>query len=73
MDKCVQMLDKELWRLGQDGPGYERKKPCPGSGELERKTLVGTDWKRALDEESLRRVLKKGAWSEIGVERKERR
>ncbi|GFX89198.1 hypothetical protein TNCV_20941 [Trichonephila clavipes] len=21
MDKCVQMLDKELWRLGPDGPG----------------------------------------------------
>ncbi|GFU90642.1 hypothetical protein TNCV_2092391 [Trichonephila clavipes] len=20
MDKCVQMLDKELWRLGPDGP-----------------------------------------------------
>ncbi|GFV68618.1 hypothetical protein TNCV_2274811 [Trichonephila clavipes] len=26
MDKCVQMLDKELWRLGPDGPGDERRK-----------------------------------------------
>ncbi|GFX78295.1 hypothetical protein TNCV_5136421 [Trichonephila clavipes] len=53
--------------------GYERKKPCPGSRELERRALVGTDWKRALEGENLRRALKKGTWSEIGVERKERR
>ncbi|GFX34047.1 hypothetical protein TNCV_912481 [Trichonephila clavipes] len=37
MDKCVQKLDKELWRLSQDSPGYGRKKkPCPGSRELEK-------------------------------------
>ncbi|GFV63562.1 hypothetical protein TNCV_4389271 [Trichonephila clavipes] len=73
MDKCVQMLDKELWRLSQDGPGYEREKPCPGSRELEKRALVGTDWKRALNGEILRRALKKGTLFEIGVERKERR
>ncbi|GFU63239.1 hypothetical protein TNCV_2656841 [Trichonephila clavipes] len=75
MDKCVQMLDKELWRLGPDGlgdekldrgalPWMEKKKPCPGWRKYERRALVGLDWKRAL---------KKRSWSEIGVERKERR
>ncbi|GFT65424.1 hypothetical protein TNCV_1901991 [Trichonephila clavipes] len=53
--------------------GYEGKKPCPGSRELERRALDGTDWKRASYEENLRRPLKKGTWSEIGAERKERR
>ncbi|GFW53262.1 hypothetical protein TNCV_4709961 [Trichonephila clavipes] len=51
--------------------GYEReKKPCPGSRELERRALVGTDWRRALDGENLRRAIKKGTWSEIGVKRR---
>ncbi|GFV96224.1 hypothetical protein TNCV_1871841 [Trichonephila clavipes] len=46
-------------------PWIEKKKtPCPGSRKHERRALVGTDWKRAL---------KKRTWSEIGVERKERR
>ncbi|GFV84477.1 hypothetical protein TNCV_5007391 [Trichonephila clavipes] len=49
------------------------KKPCPGSRELEKRALDGTDWKRASDGENLRRPLKKGTWSEIGAERKERR
>ncbi|GFV96058.1 hypothetical protein TNCV_1870201 [Trichonephila clavipes] len=44
--------------------GYESKTPCPGSRELERRALVG---------ENLRRELKKGTWSEIEVEWKERR
>ncbi|GFV90737.1 hypothetical protein TNCV_2224531 [Trichonephila clavipes] len=26
MDKCVQMLDKELWRLGPDGSAYDSTK-----------------------------------------------
>ncbi|GFT84555.1 hypothetical protein TNCV_714101 [Trichonephila clavipes] len=69
MDKYVQ----ELWRLRQDGPGYERERPCPGSRELTRRALVGTDWKKTLDGWNLRRALKKGTWSEIRVERKERR
>ncbi|GFX78237.1 hypothetical protein TNCV_5135841 [Trichonephila clavipes] len=82
MDKCVQMLDKELWRLGPDGPGDERrgalswmeeKKTCPGSREHERRALVGTDWKRALAGGNFRRTLKKRTWPEIEVERKERR
>ncbi|GFX98947.1 hypothetical protein TNCV_4301231 [Trichonephila clavipes] len=60
MDKCVQMLDKELLRLGPDGPVEEKdireeprlgwrksKKPCPGSRKHERRALVGTDWKSA--------------------------
>ncbi|GFT27523.1 hypothetical protein TNCV_1276121 [Trichonephila clavipes] len=46
-------------------PGCDKveKKPCPGSRELERRALDGTDWKRALDGENLRRALKKGTWS----------
>ncbi|GFY04314.1 hypothetical protein TNCV_4414021 [Trichonephila clavipes] len=64
MDKCVQMLDKELWRLGRDGPGT-RERSLALDGEKERSpALVGTDWKSAL---------KKRTWSETGVERKERR
>ncbi|GFU63984.1 hypothetical protein TNCV_245621 [Trichonephila clavipes] len=61
MNKCVQMLDKELWRLGPDGPGDEgeepgpgwrkRNKPCPGSKKHERRALVGTDWKGRKDDE----------------------
>ncbi|GFY24996.1 hypothetical protein TNCV_2691871 [Trichonephila clavipes] len=50
-----------------------RKKPCPGSRGLERRALVGTEWKRALAGENTRRALKKGTWNEIGVDRKERR
>ncbi|GFX35518.1 hypothetical protein TNCV_103251 [Trichonephila clavipes] len=38
---------------------HRRKKPCPGSRELERKALNGTDEGRALDGENLRRALKK--------------
>ncbi|GFS73813.1 hypothetical protein TNCV_1458511 [Trichonephila clavipes] len=46
-------------------PGWrKRKKPCPGWEKHERRALVGTDGKRAL---------KKRSYSEIGVERKERR
>ncbi|GFV61282.1 hypothetical protein TNCV_2282741 [Trichonephila clavipes] len=50
MDKCIQMLDKELWRLEQDGPGEKdtgergdgrrrerrRQKRRKGVGERER-------------------------------------
>ncbi|GFT01885.1 hypothetical protein TNCV_4206291 [Trichonephila clavipes] len=77
MDKCVQMLDKELWRLGPDGSGDAGKKTrdrsparegkrrkSPGSRKHERKALVGMDWKRAL---------RKRSESGIGGERKERR
>ncbi|GFV85954.1 hypothetical protein TNCV_203341 [Trichonephila clavipes] len=46
-------------------PGWrKREKPCPESRKHDMRALFGTDWKR---------VLKKRTWSEIGVERKERR
>ncbi|GFV74865.1 transposable element Tcb2 transposase [Trichonephila clavipes] len=41
-----------------------RGEPCPGSRELDR---------RPMDGENMRRALKKESWTEIGVERKERR
>ncbi|GFW89977.1 hypothetical protein TNCV_3741631 [Trichonephila clavipes] len=63
------------WRRGRGAlPWMEKKKkPCPRTREHERRALVGTDWKRALAGWNLRRALKKMTWSEIGVERKERR
>ncbi|GFU99667.1 hypothetical protein TNCV_4083881 [Trichonephila clavipes] len=72
---CVEYIDFDSSESNSDDDfrRYERKKPCPGPRELERIALVGTDRKRALDGENMRRELKKGTWSEIGVERKERR
>ncbi|GFT05287.1 HTH_Tnp_Tc3_2 domain-containing protein [Trichonephila clavipes] len=73
MDKYVQMLNKELWRFGQDSPGVylgvatRGKRPCPESRELERRALVGKDWKRVLDGENVRRALRRETWSEFGV------
>ncbi|GFX39924.1 hypothetical protein TNCV_2646871 [Trichonephila clavipes] len=47
------------------GYGRKKKKPCPGSRELERRALVGTDWRRALDGENLRRALRRLEWKGI--------
>ncbi|GFX69253.1 hypothetical protein TNCV_3564291 [Trichonephila clavipes] len=66
MDKCVQMLDKELWRLGPDGLGvyWRRGERSPArDGE----NMRGEPWLERTGRE------KKKTWSEIGVERKERR
>ncbi|GFT24009.1 hypothetical protein TNCV_2062901 [Trichonephila clavipes] len=79
MDKCVQMLDKELWRLGPDGPGERRRKE---KRERERgarpwmekreKPCPGSrrHERRALVGTDGKRVLEKRAESEIGVERR---
>ncbi|GFW56758.1 hypothetical protein TNCV_4068381 [Trichonephila clavipes] len=37
MDKCVQMLDKELWRLGPDGPGDGKKLERGARPRMEKK------------------------------------
>ncbi|GFU87625.1 hypothetical protein TNCV_2935471 [Trichonephila clavipes] len=39
MYKCFQKLDKELWCLVKTAQDTEKKRPCPGSRELERKAL----------------------------------
>ncbi|GFX98971.1 hypothetical protein TNCV_4301461 [Trichonephila clavipes] len=62
MDKCVQMLDKELLRLGPDGPVEEkdiREEPRLGwrkvkSPALDRESMRGEPWL-----ERTGRVLKK--------------
>ncbi|GFW89727.1 hypothetical protein TNCV_4069261 [Trichonephila clavipes] len=36
MDKCVQMFDKELWRLGPDGSGEKKERSEEGVRERER-------------------------------------
>ncbi|GFW50732.1 hypothetical protein TNCV_2890341 [Trichonephila clavipes] len=80
MDKCVQMFDKELWRLGPDGSGDRgkkrkgRKKRTRKSGERERTEGGGEkergDGKRVGERESEARLeWRKGLSPEIGVKK----
>ncbi|GFT62272.1 hypothetical protein TNCV_4716841 [Trichonephila clavipes] len=59
--------------LNKEQKDTRGKKACPGSREVERRALIGKDWKRVLDGENLRRALRRETWSEFGVERKDRR
>ncbi|GFX67667.1 hypothetical protein TNCV_3934091 [Trichonephila clavipes] len=52
MDKCVQMLNKELWRLGPDGSEGKKRR------ERREREEPGLGWRKvkspALDGESMR-------------------
>ncbi|GFU63008.1 hypothetical protein TNCV_29181 [Trichonephila clavipes] len=78
MDKCVQMLDKELWRLGPDGSGKRKDGRERGEREEEKRT-ERLDGKRkgrrrkkrgkrvGERERGARLVCRKGLSPEIGV------
>ncbi|GFV57297.1 hypothetical protein TNCV_2679871 [Trichonephila clavipes] len=66
MDKCVQMLDKELWRLGPDGSGEKEDKKVEGErteGEDERR-------RKRRERERSPPCMEKRAESGIGVEKR---
>ncbi|GFS81146.1 hypothetical protein TNCV_1223961 [Trichonephila clavipes] len=70
MDKCVQMLDKELWRFGPDGPG-EKRRERKGRTEKER-GRVGDgkrEEKESGRERGARLACRKGLSPEIGVKK----
>ncbi|GFW50852.1 hypothetical protein TNCV_3591341 [Trichonephila clavipes] len=69
MDKCVQMLDKELWRLGPDGSGEEKKTRENGGKENREETAKEKKMSRGEIERGARLVWRKGLSPEIGVER----
>ncbi|GFY34887.1 hypothetical protein TNCV_154601 [Trichonephila clavipes] len=74
MDKCVQMLDKELWRLGPDGPGERenreirrKRKRRGGDGKGERESRRRK--KESGRERGARLAWRKWLSLEIGVKK----
>ncbi|GFU31918.1 hypothetical protein TNCV_1111691 [Trichonephila clavipes] len=59
------VMDKELWRLGPDGPGEKERSPALDGGKgkspaLDRENMRGEPWLERTERRALRRLEWKG-------------